>query len=129
MWSGPQVADMVDDNEDLMRRWRKLADPQVRDPRQDELATQALLALSSDWAFMVSKDSAAQYARLRHAEHHRQFASIAAAIETGRPVTCGNDRSHIWTRGSSDARPAPDVGYPPVVYGGLGRHVHALSGW
>ena len=89
MWSGPQVADMVDDNEDLLRRWRKLADPQHRDSRQDELATQALLALSSDWAFMVSKDSAARYARQRHEEHHRRFAAIATAIETGRPVTPG----------------------------------------
>ncbi len=89
VWSGPQVADMVDDNEDLLRRWRKLADPRRRDSRQDELATQALLALSSDWAFMVSKDSAARYARQRHEEHHRRFAAIATAIETGRPVTPG----------------------------------------
>ncbi|MBK6762697.1 MAG: DUF1957 domain-containing protein [Micrococcales bacterium] len=85
VWAGPQVSDMIDDNEDLVRRWLKSADPESRDARRVDLATQALLALSSDWAFMVTKDSAAGYARQRHDEHHRHFERIAAAIETGRP--------------------------------------------
>jgi 1,4-alpha-glucan branching enzyme len=76
---------MVDDNEDLIRRWLKLAD-RTRDPRQVDLATQALLALSSDWAFMVSKDSAADYARERHVGHHTAFERMAHAIETDRPL-------------------------------------------
>jgi 1,4-alpha-glucan branching enzyme len=83
VWAGEAVADMVDDNHDLQRRWLKLADG-TRDPRQIALATQALLALQSDWAFMVSKDSAAQYARERHAGHHARFDAIATAIETVR---------------------------------------------
>lgn len=82
VWSGPQVGDMVDDNEDLTRRWLKLAEP-TRDRLQAQMATQALLALSSDWAFMVTKDSAAQYARTRHSGHHAEFTRIADAIETG----------------------------------------------
>ena len=86
VWAGPQVADMVDDNEDLVRRWLKLADTAARDPRQVDLATQALLALSSDWAFMVSKDSAAGYARERHDGHHHAFERLAHAIETDRQV-------------------------------------------
>ncbi|MEZ5187032.1 MAG: 1,4-alpha-glucan branching protein domain-containing protein [Candidatus Nanopelagicales bacterium] len=86
VWANDAVSDMVDDNEDLMRHWLKLADSRSRDPRQADLATQALLALSSDWAFMVSKDSAAGYARERHAGHHVRFQRIAAAIETGRPA-------------------------------------------
>lgn len=92
VWAGSQVAPMVDDNEDLVRRWLKLADPSTRDPRQVDLATQALLALSSDWAFMVSKDSAADYARERHAGHHRAFERIAHAIETGRPIAAMAER-------------------------------------
>lgn len=84
VWAGRQVAEMVDDNDDLQRRWLKLADGSA-DPRQADLATQALLALQSDWAFMVSKDSAAQYARERHAGHHAAFQRIAVAVETGRP--------------------------------------------
>jgi 1,4-alpha-glucan branching enzyme len=85
VWSGSAVAGIVDDNDELQRRWLKLADSE-RDPRQIELATQALLALQSDWAFMVSKDSAADYARQRHVGHHAAFTRIANAIETGRPV-------------------------------------------
>jgi len=81
---------MVDDNHDLQRRWLKLADSPH--PAQGDLATQALLALQSDWAFMVSKDSAAQYARERHAGHHAAFARIAAAIETGRPTAASDER-------------------------------------
>lgn len=88
VWAGPQVSEFVDDNEELQRRWLKLTDD-VRDPRQVELATQALLALQSDWAFMVSKDSAADYARRRHAGHHARFNDIADAIETGRHVEMG----------------------------------------
>lgn len=90
VWAGPQVADMVADNDDLMRRWLKLAD--VDHPAQPDLATQALLALSSDWAFMVSKDSAADYARRRHSEHHARFARIADAIETGGAVAPLDER-------------------------------------
>lgn len=86
VWAGPQVTDMVDANDDLMRRWLKVAEP-TADPLQTAMATQALLALSSDWAFMVSKDSAAGYARQRHEGHHAHFQRIAAAIETGRTVT------------------------------------------
>ncbi|HVW44196.1 MAG TPA: 1,4-alpha-glucan branching protein domain-containing protein, partial [Amycolatopsis sp.] len=38
----------------------------------------AMLALSSDWAFMVTKDSAADYARRRAAIHTERFDAIAA---------------------------------------------------
>ena len=37
-----------------------------RDRALDDLAREALLLLASDWAFMVSRDSAAGYARDRH---------------------------------------------------------------
>ena len=100
VWAGPQVTEMVDDNHDLQRRWLKLADSSS-DPRLRDLATQGLLALQSDWAFMVSKDSAAQYARERHAGHHAAFTRIAAAIETGRPVSAPQERPfrHLDPRG------------------------------
>lgn len=86
VWSNPQVADMVADNDELQRRWLKLSDDR-QDPRHVALATQGLLALQSDWAFMVTKDSAAQYARSRHEGHHADFHHIADAIETGRAVS------------------------------------------
>jgi 1,4-alpha-glucan branching enzyme len=92
VWNGAQVRDLVDDNHDLLRIWHKLSDSANRDPLNNDLATQALLALSSDWAFMVSKDSAAEYARSRHAGHHGQFRRIAAAIETGRTAAPSGER-------------------------------------
>lgn len=91
VWAGPRVASIVDDNEDLQRRWLKLAGTGPQHYRQ-ALATQALLALQSDWAFMVSKDSAAQYARERHAGHHAAFERIATAIETGRRTRLPGER-------------------------------------
>ena len=91
VWAGPQVSQLVDDNEDLVRRWLKLAEP-TRDRLQSDMATQALLALSSDWAFMVTKDSAAQYALDRHAGHHAAFNRAADAIETGSAIEPSGER-------------------------------------
>ena len=90
VWAGPGVADIVADNDRLVRRWLKIdpggvgpAGVPERDALADQIAREALLALSSDWAFMVTKDSAAQYARARHDHHHRTFAALADAWEAG----------------------------------------------
>ncbi|NQU36138.1 MAG: DUF1957 domain-containing protein [Actinobacteria bacterium] len=97
VWDGPAVTDMVGDNDDLVRRWRKLVgagdsgqgfSTATRDPALDQLGRDALLALSSDWAFMVTKDSAAGYARDRHRDHHRDFNRLASAYE----AAIGGDR-------------------------------------
>ena len=53
------------------------------DPVRDQLARSTLLALSSDWAFMVTKDSAAGYARDRHDRHHREARLLADLVERG----------------------------------------------
>ena len=81
--AGGAVADLVADNDRLVRRWRGLPAPSgaSRDPVADQLLREALLALSSDWAFMVTKDSAAQYARARHDLHHQRFAALADALD------------------------------------------------
>jgi len=47
----------------------------------DAVAREALLLHASDWAFMVSRDSAAGYARDRHEGHLRAFRRLA----TGEP--------------------------------------------
>ena len=89
VWAGDAVQDIVHENEELQNRWLKamahLRTRQnallTRSPILDQLARQGLLALQSDWAFMVSKDSAAGYARARHTHHHEQFNRILSAIE------------------------------------------------
>jgi 1,4-alpha-glucan branching enzyme len=45
---------------------------------------QAALALSSDWAFMVSKDSAAHYARRRAAQHRDRVRELTDLLPAGR---------------------------------------------
>ncbi|MGC7102432.1 1,4-alpha-glucan branching protein domain-containing protein [Amycolatopsis lurida] len=80
VWDGEQVADMVTANTELQRRLLALP-PGARghrDPVRDQLVTEALLALSSDWAFMVTKDSAADYARRRARVHTERFDALAA---------------------------------------------------
>ena len=51
------------------------------------MAREALLALSSDWAFMVTKDSAASYARDRAGMHELRFRKLADGIVAGLDVT------------------------------------------
>jgi 1,4-alpha-glucan branching enzyme len=85
VWAGDQVADLVALNERVQKALLDAtgrAAGATRDPVRDALAQQALLALSSDWAFMVSKDSAAGYARDRahgHAERVGELAGLLAA--------------------------------------------------
>jgi 1,4-alpha-glucan branching enzyme len=85
VWAGVQVADLVDRQERVQKALLGAARPGLtRDPVRDALATEALLALSSDWAFMVSKDSAAGYARERASGHAARVEELAALVASGR---------------------------------------------
>jgi 1,4-alpha-glucan branching enzyme len=85
VWAGPQVADLVAQQERVQKALIGAAAPGLaRDPIRDALATEALLALSSDWAFMVSKDSAAGYARERASGHAARVDELAFLLGTGR---------------------------------------------
>jgi 1,4-alpha-glucan branching enzyme len=86
VWDGEQVADLVDESRHVQDRLVHLVDKcggPFRDPVLDQLAREALLVTSSDWAFMVTKDSAAGYARRRAAEHTARFHRLADLVETG----------------------------------------------
>jgi 1,4-alpha-glucan branching enzyme len=85
VWAGPQVADLVAMQDRVQKALLAAAVPGLaRDPVRDALATEALLALSSDWAFMVSKDSAADYARTRAAGHGARVEELAGLLADGR---------------------------------------------
>jgi 1,4-alpha-glucan branching enzyme len=56
----------------------------VRDPLLDALAQQALLALSSDWAFMVTTGSTVDYARERAHRHADRVGELAGLLADGR---------------------------------------------
>jgi 1,4-alpha-glucan branching enzyme len=85
VWDGEQVSDLVSAGAALQDEL--LAVPAVawRDPVRDQLVREALLTLSSDWAFMVTKDSAADYARRRAKVHGDRFAELAALTRSAHP--------------------------------------------
>ena len=153
VWSGPAVRDLAEEGLWVQRCWLDvvageraaggLADG--RRPDLDQLVRQALLVLSSDWAFMVTRDQAAGYARDREAGHRARFHRLAALLEVGprearRRTRCrrrvASAARTTRSRGSTRGRSRP-VGrmrvlhvaweHPPVVYGGLGHLVAALA--
>jgi 1,4-alpha-glucan branching enzyme len=86
VWDGEQVADMVRDNTALQTRLLDLVsglDRSARDTVADQAVAEAMLALSSDWAFMVTKDSAADYARRRAHVHTERFDTLAGLLRAG----------------------------------------------
>ncbi|ATY10181.1 DUF1957 domain-containing protein [Amycolatopsis sp. AA4] len=86
VWDGEQVADMVQDNTALQTRLLDLVDKQdgtTRDTVADQAVAEAMMALSSDWAFMVTKDSAADYARRRARVHTERFDALAGLLRSG----------------------------------------------
>jgi len=102
VWDGEQVADLVaagaalqDDLLDLVAGHR--AGP-ARDAALDQAVREALLALSSDWAFMVTKDSAADYARRRAGWHADAYGELAALLRAGavdKATTRADDLSRV----------------------------------
>jgi 1,4-alpha-glucan branching enzyme len=85
VWDGAQVSDLVDVGAAIQDELLGLPAPATRDPVLDQTVREALLALSSDWAFMVTKDSAADYARRRAKVHGERFAELAALVRGGDP--------------------------------------------
>jgi len=77
----------------------------------DQILRETLLTVSSDWPFMVSKDSAADYARYRAHLHAHATREIAGALASGR----GEHAQRLadgWNRadglfGALDARRLP----------------------
>jgi 1,4-alpha-glucan branching enzyme len=101
VWAGPQVADLVAQQERVQKALLGAVAPGLaRDPIRDALATEALLALSSDWAFMVSKDSAAGYARERASGHAARVEELAGLLGAGRRRAA---ERHIASWGGDDA--------------------------
>ena len=88
VWSGEQVRDITDSvcavQERLLGVIDKTEHTRTRRRDLDQLVREAFLVTSSDWAFMVTHDSASSYARDRVHEHARRFHALADRIEAGR---------------------------------------------
>ena len=85
--------------------------PHARDFVADQILRETLLTVSSDWPFMVSKDSAADYARYRAHLHAHATREIAGALASGRRDTAAR-LADGWNRadvmfGGLDARRLP----------------------
>jgi 1,4-alpha-glucan branching enzyme len=87
VWDGEQVADLVAAGAELQRDLLSTVDTFGSFPgiAADQLVREALLALSSDWAFMVTKDSAADYARRRAKVHTERFGELSSLLRLGHP--------------------------------------------
>ena len=99
VWDGEQVKDMVDANAALQERLLGLVaglDTTARDTVADQAVAEAMLALESDWAFMVTKDSAADYARARAALHAGRVHELAGLLRSGRD-RAAHRRAEAWT--------------------------------
>ena len=95
MWAGEQVADLVTLNNEVVDAALSTVDkaleqsstpgaPPARDFVADQILRETLLTVSSDWPFMVSKDSAADYARYRAHLHAHAAREIASTLASGR---------------------------------------------
>lgn len=120
VWAGDQVADLVRLNDEVVRTALDTLD-KVRDQRGeradlrdrvlDQMLREALLTVSSDWAFMVSKDTAAAYARDRAHKHAHALREIAEAMASDRDVAAVR-LAEAWNRADNlfpglDARRLP----------------------
>ena len=120
VWSGAQVADLVQLNTEVADTALTCVDkaleqappgPSTRNFVADQILRETLLTVSSDWPFMVSKDSAADYARYRAHLHAHATREIADAYAAGRHDAAAR-LAEGWNRadglfGALDARRLP----------------------
>ncbi|MGB3484078.1 MAG: glycoside hydrolase family 57 protein [Mycobacterium sp.] len=121
VWSGDQVADLVTLNTEVVDTALASVDkaleqsapgvPPARDIVADQILRETLLTVSSDWPFMVSKDSAADYARYRAHLHAHATREITGALDSGRREAAVR-LAQGWNRadglfGALDARRLP----------------------
>jgi 1,4-alpha-glucan branching enzyme len=119
VWAGEKVADLVQLNAEVVDTALTTVDkaleqtdaPHARDFVADQILRETLLTVSSDWPFMVSKDSAADYARYRAHLHAHATREIAVALASGHRETAQR-LADGWNRadslfGALDARRLP----------------------
>ncbi|MGA9874087.1 MAG: glycoside hydrolase family 57 protein [Rhodococcus sp. (in: high G+C Gram-positive bacteria)] len=90
VWAGDAVQDLVKLNAEVVDTMfaalgaHRVDDgPPLRNRVDDQMVRETLMTIASDWAFMVSKDSAAGYARERAHVHAHALREIADAVSRG----------------------------------------------
>jgi len=101
VWTGERVSSMADHQGLLAKEALQALDathPRVhRSAPHDALVEETLLALSSDWAFMVSHDSAASYAWDRFHGHDERARGLIAALARN-DIDAARDRASAARR-------------------------------
>ena len=122
VWDGAQVQDLVQANARLEARalasvqatLGTAGSPDSRNQVLDQLMREVLLGLSSDWAFMITKDSATEYARRRAEEHARRAHDLMDALDAGDGLRAAHlveqQRLQDWCFGHLDARLLSSLG-------------------
>ncbi len=90
VWDGPAVSHLAHENEWMQRRLLDLLATErahgrlgARRRDLDQLVRTLWNALSSDWAFLVSREQSVHYALERAVEHRRDFHTLAQLVEDG----------------------------------------------
>ncbi|WP_406831610.1 1,4-alpha-glucan branching protein domain-containing protein [Pedococcus sp. KACC 23699] len=118
VWDGPAVAEIARENASLQRRWLRVMDRERaagrlgnRRPDLDQLLLTLWNALSSDWAFLVSRGQSVDYAVRRAEEHRADFHRLAQLVEDGDLVSslaeAGRQARNDRTFPAMDARLSP----------------------
>ena len=77
LWTSDSVRDLVVMNHNTQGKiLDSLAELDIPPHRESALLNEAVLQLSSDWAFMISRDSAADYGRTRSQQHYSRFNAL-----------------------------------------------------
>ncbi|MFT4044516.1 MAG: glycoside hydrolase family 57 protein [Gordonia sp. (in: high G+C Gram-positive bacteria)] len=102
VWNGPQVEHLVTLNSEVTATALDAVDKLTDNHRgrnlvADQIVREALLTVSSDWPFMVSKGTAADYAVRRAHTHAHATREIADAALRGRTYAA-HDLAANWRR-------------------------------
>jgi 1,4-alpha-glucan branching enzyme len=119
VWDNDAVAELNDELVSIQKRLFAVLEERLgpsvldgvrggRDAGADQLAREAMLASSSDWAFMITRDSAASYAWQRARGHAQRFFALADALQgtdrAGTSALVGELRAVDGPFGHLDAR-------------------------
>jgi 1,4-alpha-glucan branching enzyme len=125
VWDGELVETGREVQRDLLRAVDEAPPGPARDPVLDGLARQALLALSSDWAFMVTKAAAADYALARAHGHAAEVSGAVRLLRAGRRAAAAERLAGSGRRdtlfGGLDARGLRGGAAAPVAAGTASR--------
>ena len=106
IWTDDPVRDLVIMNHQAQGHVlaKITSDIDTRDPELNSDLNELMLLLSSDWAFMISRDSAAQYARERAIGHFQNLMNSKLLDATERPFPMVETIARAQFRMQSDER-------------------------